>query len=68
MGLRLRERVATDDACGLLADDPVAVPMIHEGVCRVASADRGDPMAARFRVGDPAVAVVVPTSKGFTGR
>ena len=39
---------------------------MHEGVCRVAAADRGDPVAARFLAGDPAVAVVVPTPKGIS--
>ncbi len=63
-GPAAQQRLAGIDACGLLANGSVAVPVPHEGVCRMPAADRGDPVAARFLAGDPAVAVVVPTPKG----
>ena len=45
---------------GLLADHPVAVPIPHEPVGRVAARHRRDAVAPRLPAGDAAVAVIVP--------
>ena len=42
-----------------LADDPVAVPIIHVRVCRMASAHGGDAVPARLGACDAAIPVVV---------